>query len=144
MPIRHQNAAKLPGKCPGGVGLTTALEILRGGWVVVGSLPTKDGTAATLSAGCLIVLDNQGRVRESLSGNGINGPWDMALATRGPFAELFVTNVLAGTKAAGGKVVNNGTVLRLVLWSAAPSRRGGSTPPRSVPASRSGPTRRPW
>ena len=25
------NAAKLPGKCPGGVGLTTALTILRGG-----------------------------------------------------------------------------------------------------------------
>jgi hypothetical protein len=120
------NAAKLPGKCPGGVGLTTALEILRGGWVVVGSLPTKDGSAATASAGCLIVLDNRGRVRETLSGNGINGPWDMALATRGPFAELFVTNVLAGTKAAGGKVVNNGTVLRLVLMV------GGSQPPRWI------------
>jgi hypothetical protein len=120
------NAAKLPGKCPGGVGLTTGLEILRGGWVVVGSLPTKDGSAATASAGCLIVLDNHGRVRETLSGHGINGPWDMALATRGPFAELFVTNVLAGTKAAGGKVVNNGTVLRLVLLV------GGSQPPRWI------------
>ena len=120
------NAAKLPGKCPGGVGLTTGLEILRGGWVVVGSLPTKDGSAATASAGCLIVLDNRGHVRETLSGNGINGPWDMALATRGPFAELFVTNVLAGTKAAGGKVVNNGTVLRLVLLV------GGSQPPRWI------------
>jgi hypothetical protein len=120
------NAAKLPGKCPGGVGLTTALEILRGGWVVVGSLPTKDGTAATSSAGCLIVLDKWGHVRETLSGHGINGPWDMGLATRGPFAELFVTNVLAGTKAAGGKVVNNGTVLRLVLLV------GGSQPPRWI------------
>ena len=37
------NAAKLPGKCPGGVGLTTALTVLRGGWVVVGSLPTSNG-----------------------------------------------------------------------------------------------------
>ena len=120
------NAAKLPGKCPGGVGLTTALEILRDGWVVVGSLPTKDGSAATSSAGCLIVLDKWGHVRETLSGNGINGPWDMALATRGPFAELFVTNVLAGTKAAGGQVVNNGTVLRLVLLV------GGSQPPRWI------------
>ncbi len=126
------NAAKLPGKCPGGVGLTTALEILRGGWVVVGSLPTKDGSAATASAGCLIVLDNRGRVRETLSGNGINGPWDMALATRGPFAELFVTNVLAGTKAAGGKVVDNGTVLRLVLMV------GGSQPPRWINTTRIG------
>ena len=120
------NAAKLPGKCPGGVGLTTALEILRGGWVVVGSLPTKDGTAATSAAGCLIVLDKWGHVRETLSGHGINGPWDMGLATRGPFAELFVTNVLAGTNAAGGQVVNNGTVLRLVLVV------GGSQPPRWI------------
>jgi hypothetical protein len=120
------NAAKLPGKCPGGVGLTTALTILRGGWVVVGSLPTKDGTAATSSAGCLIVLDNHGRVRETFAGNGINGPWDMTSVSFGPFAELFVTNVLKGTKAAGGSVVNNGTVLRLALLV------GGSRPPRLI------------
>jgi hypothetical protein len=120
------NAAKLPGKCPGGVGLTTALTILRDGWVVVGSLPTKDGSAATSSAGCLIVLDNHGRVRETFAGNGINGPWDMTSVSRGPFAELFVTNVLKGTKAAGGSVVNNGTVLRLVLLV------GGSRPPRLI------------
>jgi hypothetical protein len=120
------NAAKLPGKCPGGVGLTTALEILRDGWVVVGSLPTKDGSAATSSAGCLIVLDKWGHVRETLSGNGINGPWDMTSVSYGPFAELFVTNVLKGTKAAGGKVVTNGTVLRMVLMV------GGPQPPRLI------------
>ena len=34
------SASHLPGKCPGGIGLTTALSILNGGWVVVGSLPT--------------------------------------------------------------------------------------------------------
>src|ERR1039458_4922370 len=33
-------ADKLPGPCPGGVGLTTALSVLRSGWVIVGSLPT--------------------------------------------------------------------------------------------------------
>jgi hypothetical protein len=33
----------LPGECPGGVGLTTALAVLPGGFVVVGSLPTSDG-----------------------------------------------------------------------------------------------------
>src|SRR5215472_12078103 len=32
------DASALPGACPGGVGLTTALEVLPGGWVVVGSL----------------------------------------------------------------------------------------------------------
>jgi hypothetical protein len=120
------NAAKLPGKCPGGVGLTTALSVLPGGWVVVGSLPTKDGSAATSSAGCLIVLDNHGRVRETFSGNGINGPWDMTAASHGPFTQLFVTNVLAGTKAAGGKVVRRGTVLRLDLMV------GGAKPPRLI------------
>jgi hypothetical protein len=120
------NAAKLPGKCPGGVGLTTALTVLRDGWVVVGSLPTKDGSAATSSAGCLIVLDKWGHVRETLSGNGINGPWDMTSVSYGPFAELFVTNVLKGTKAAGGKVVTNGTVLRMVLMV------GGPQPPRLI------------
>ncbi|MGA9890177.1 MAG: hypothetical protein WBQ31_21930, partial [Candidatus Acidiferrales bacterium] len=39
------NAATLPGSCPGGVGLTTALTVLRTGWVIVGSLPTADGTS---------------------------------------------------------------------------------------------------
>jgi hypothetical protein len=119
-------ASKLPNSCPGGVGLTTALDILQSGWVVVGSLPTKDGTAATSSAGCLIVLDNTGHVRETFSGNGINGPWDMTAATFGPIAELFVSNVLNGTKAAGGSVVHRGTILRLVLVV------GGSKPPRLV------------
>src|SRR3974390_811201 len=44
---------KLPGPCPGGVGLTTALAVLRSGWVIVGSLPTSNGMAATAQAGCL-------------------------------------------------------------------------------------------
>src|SRR5215469_2780328 len=34
------DASSLPGPCPGGVGLTTALVVLRSGWVIVGSLPT--------------------------------------------------------------------------------------------------------
>lgn len=31
---------RLPGPCPGGAGLTTALSVLPSGWVIVGSLPT--------------------------------------------------------------------------------------------------------
>jgi hypothetical protein len=49
------NASTLPGPCPGGVGLTTALVVLRSGWVIVGSLPTSDGTSATAQAGCLAI-----------------------------------------------------------------------------------------
>ena len=55
-------ASSLPGPCPGGVGLTTALAILPGGYVVVGSLPTSNGKAETAKAGCLIVLDSSGHV----------------------------------------------------------------------------------
>ena len=109
------DASKLPGACPGGIGLTTALVVLRSGWVIVGSLPTTDGTAATARAGCLLVLDNQGKVRETFFGSLINGPWDMTAWDGGNFTELFVTNVLNGTVAAGGKVVHGGTVTRLSL-----------------------------
>jgi hypothetical protein len=105
----------LPEPCPGGVGLTTALAILPGGWVVVGSTPSADGTTGTSGPGCLIVLDSQGTVRETIVGHGINGPWDMTTLSSGDLTELFVTNVLNGTAAAGGAVVYGGTVLRLLV-----------------------------
>ena len=111
----HIDASRLPGSCPGGVGLTTALVALRSGWVIVGSLPTTDGTAATAQAGCLIVLDSSGRAVETLAGGDINGPWDMTALDMGSRALLFVTNVLNGTVAAGGTAVNQGTVLRIAL-----------------------------
>ncbi|HWG60866.1 MAG TPA: hypothetical protein VG253_04065 [Streptosporangiaceae bacterium] len=117
--IRRQ----LPGACPGGVGLTTALATLNGGWVVVGSLPTTNGMSATAKAGCLIVLDSHGNVRETIAGHGINGPWDMTAISNRHLAELFVTNVLNGTVAASPKTVHKGTVVRLVL-----GLHGTSTP----------------
>ncbi|MEU9043035.1 MULTISPECIES: hypothetical protein [unclassified Kitasatospora] len=105
----------LPGPCPGGVGLTTALTVLPGGWVVVGSLPTSDGTSATAQAGCLLVLDKHGTVRETIANDAINGPWDMTAVSSGTRSELFVTNVLNGTVAGGGAEVDRGTVLRITL-----------------------------
>ena len=99
--------------CPGGVGLTTALVALRSGWVIVGSLPTRGGNVS--GSGCLIVVDPSGHVRETFAGNNINGPWDMTAADFGSTAELFVTNVLNGTVAAGGKTVDEGTVVRLFV-----------------------------
>jgi hypothetical protein len=104
-----------PTSCPDGVGLTTALVVLKQGWVIVGSLPTSDGTSATMKAGCLIVLNSQGQFVENFSGNGINGPWDMTASDQGITASLFVTNVLNGTVAGGGSVVNQQTVLRINL-----------------------------
>jgi hypothetical protein len=114
------NADRLSGTCTGGVGLTTALVVLRSGWVIVGSLPTSDGTSATAQAGCLLVLNASGRVVETIYGSLINGPWDMTVADRsnengGGSAALFVTNVLNGTVAAHGNVVHGGTVVRVDL-----------------------------
>jgi hypothetical protein len=109
------HADDVRGRCPGGIGLTTALSILGGGWVVVGSLPTSDGTAATARAGCLIVLDSHGHIDEVWSGGPINGPWDMTAVPTRFGADLFVTNVLNGTVAAHGATVHRGTVVRIVV-----------------------------
>ena len=106
--------ARIP-NLPGGVGLTTALGVLPDGFVVVGNLPTSDGTSATATAGGLLILDRNGNLVENLTGGDINGPWDLAAQDFGPFAVLYVTNVLNGTVAAGGSVVNQGTVVRIVL-----------------------------
>ena len=148
----------LPGPCPGGVGLTTALVVLRSGWVIVGSLPTTDGTSATAQAGCLLVLDSNGNVVETITNTLINGPWDMTVfdgsgdddarnqpsedGQHGKGAALFVTNVLNGTVAGGGLIVNQGTVVRVDLalseWSP-PSVKsltviGSGFPERTDPA----------
>ncbi len=117
------DANHLPGACPGGVGLTTALSVLQRGWVIVGSLPTTDGTSNTAKAGCLLVLNSNGNVVETFSGSPINGPWDMTAFDGGSSASLFVTNVLNGTVQAHGKVVNKGTVIRIDL--SVPNQGGG-------------------
>ncbi|MDH6153563.1 hypothetical protein OKW46_007553 [Paraburkholderia sp. WSM4179] len=44
-------------ECPGGIGLSTAMTMLKSGWVIVGSTPSNDGTTGTKGAGCLIVID---------------------------------------------------------------------------------------
>ena len=54
-----------------------------------------------------------GVVVETISDPAINGPWDMTALDMGSHAALFVTNVLNGTVAANGKVVNKGTVIRI-------------------------------
>ena len=120
----HVTSKDVQGMCTGGVGLTTALAILQNRWVIVGSLPTSDGTAATARAGCLIILDSDGNVVETLnSEDGINGPWDLSAVDRGDLSYVFVTNVLNGTVAASGFEVNEGTVVRIVLHT------GGSAAP---------------
>jgi len=105
--------------CPGGIGLNTALAILPGGWVVVGSLPTTNGGVlpGLDPAGCLIVLDNRGTVAETITNSNIVGPWDLTVKSSATSAELFVSNALGGntTTHDGVPVTGNCTVVRLDL-----------------------------
>ena len=66
-------------------------------------------------AGFRNVAHRNGNVVETISGGLINGPWDSTAYDQGSKATLFVTNVLNGTVAGGGSIVNEGTVVRIVL-----------------------------
>ena len=119
--------AKLPQKlpqCPGGVGLTTAMTMLKSGWVIVGSTPSTDGTTRTKGPGCLLVFDANGQLVTSWTGPNINDPWgNMAVLDNGTSALLFVS--MSGFDIPGPEVhdpqtgypvtVNKQTVLRLTL-----------------------------
>jgi hypothetical protein len=111
------NAKELPGSCPGGVGLTTALNILPGGYVVVGSLPTTNGMSATAKYGCLIVLNSEGKAVSTIAGPDIQGPWDSTAMTEGSKTTLFVSNALNGGAVVGEHTIDNSTVVRIVLES---------------------------
>jgi len=113
----HLRAGHLPGRCPGGVGLTTALDILPGGYVVVGSLPTADGMSATAKAGCLIVFNDRGHPVSTIAGRHVQGPWDSTVVSHGSVSTLFVSMVLNGGAKSGQRVVDNSTVVRFRLKS---------------------------
>ena len=121
------DVAKLPAgmACPGGIGLTTALGILPGGWVVVGSLPTtKSGALPGLDpAGCLIVLNDHGTPVETITSKNIAGPWDLAVTSTATSAQVFVSNALGGNTSTsnGTPVTGNCTVVRLDLALSATS-----------------------
>ncbi|KVO34450.1 hypothetical protein [Burkholderia ubonensis] len=104
--------------CPGGVGLSTAMTMLKSGWVIVGSTPSNDGTTNTKGAGCLIVLDPHGKIASTWSTPNINDPWgNMAVVDRGDSATLFVSMAGFGVGGADGNppVYKQATVLRLDL-----------------------------
>src|SRR5208282_973809 len=116
-------ARHLP-QCPGGVGLTTAMAMLKSGWVIVGSTPSNDGTTGTKGAGCLLVIDANGQLVDTWTGPDINGPWgNMAVVDNGTSATLFVS--MAGFDVPGLSVrdpatgypvtVAKATVLRIEL-----------------------------
>lgn len=83
---------------PHGLGLSTALGVLRRGVVLVGNVPTMDGTAATVQQGSLIAIDRFGKQIASFTdATLLDGPWDLTLIDHGHKAIVFVSNVLNGT-----------------------------------------------
>jgi hypothetical protein len=82
----------------GPAGLDAALGILKVGFVVVGNVPTADGTSATVQAGSLSILDSNGKVVVTITDSKLlDGPWDLTINDQGNFAQIFVSNVLSGT-----------------------------------------------
>jgi hypothetical protein len=113
----------VPG-CPGGVGLSTAMVMLKSGWVIVGSTPSIDGTTRTMGSGGLLVLDSNGHLVETWANTNINDPWgNVACIDNGTNAILFIS--MAGLDVPGPAVrdpqtgrpviVRKATVLRLEL-----------------------------
>jgi hypothetical protein len=79
-------------------GLTLALGVLKSGYVIVGNVPTTDGTFGTIGQGSLQIIDRFGHVVQTLSDpNLLDGPWASTLSDHGSTAQLFVSNVLSGT-----------------------------------------------
>jgi hypothetical protein len=93
------------------LGLSTALGVLKGGFVIVGNVPSgmeKMGAngivcSPTPSLGTLQVIDRHGKVVNTLTdsvGGFYDSPWDLTIAKdNGNTAQLFVSNVLTGTVA---------------------------------------------
>ncbi len=82
-------------------GLTAAIGVLSDGLVLVGNLPTVDGTPATVQSGRLAVLDRSGQFLGTFGTLAtVNGPWGMAVVDNGNgvtgTAHVFVSNVLSG------------------------------------------------
>lgn len=84
---------------PAGLGLTTALNILQKGFVLVGNFPTTGSTCPNPpgAPGSVLVIDKNGNLVSTISDPLINAPWDSALFDQGNSAKFFVANALTGT-----------------------------------------------
>jgi hypothetical protein len=113
----------IPG-CPGGVGLSTAMVMLKSGWLIVGSTPSTDGTTRTMGPGGLLVLDANGNLVGTWANTNINDPWgNIAAIDNGTNAILFIS--MAGQDVPGPGIrdpqtglpvtVRKATVLRIEL-----------------------------
>jgi len=88
------------------LGLSTALNVLQKGFVLVGNFPSTDGTLGTATSGSILVIDKNGIIVSTYTDNSVQGPWDSALFDEGGKALYFVANGLNGTIVRYNLVVN--------------------------------------
>jgi hypothetical protein len=108
------------------------MTVLKTGWVIVGSTPSKDGTTATKGDGCLLVLDANGGLVAAWAGPTIDDPWgNMAVIDNGATATLFVS--MAGFGLQGPRVLDAATRMPPVVRRATVLRLELSIPPGKPP-----------
>ena len=96
--VTPQNQASVFFQTGPGFGLDTGLAVLKSGYVIVGNLPSTDGTSAIAGQGSLLVIDRNGnQVANVIDSNVLNGPWDLTVHDAGNHGQVFVSNVLSGT-----------------------------------------------
>jgi hypothetical protein len=92
-------------------GLSTALGVLKRGYVLVGNLPSTgtgdqrgvctpgpNGEEQGVGQGALQVIDRNGKLAKTLTdARLLDGPWDLTVKDEGGRALVFVSNALSGT-----------------------------------------------
>jgi hypothetical protein len=85
-------------------GLSTALGVLKRGFVLVGNVPSANGSGVCnnlqqdVGQGALTVIDREGNVLQTLTDPiFLDGPWDLTIRDEGDRAQIFVSNVRNGT-----------------------------------------------
>jgi hypothetical protein len=83
---------------PKGLGLSTALAVFKLGVVLVGNVPTTDGSFDTIKQGSLIAINRWGKeIATFTDSTFLDGPWDLAALDFGRHVVVFVSSVLNGT-----------------------------------------------
>src|SRR5260370_33967951 len=73
---------------------------LKRGFVLVGSVPTTDGSCTTIGQTSLLIIDHSGSLVTTLTDpNLLDCPWDLTINDRVETAEVFCSNVCTATVA---------------------------------------------
>jgi hypothetical protein len=80
------------------LGLSTALVVLKSGYVLAGNLPSLDGTCNTASDGSILVINSAGQLVTTIINNQmVVGPWDATVYDQGSHVDLFISNAINGS-----------------------------------------------